>query len=96
MDILNSQQKLEEILARMEEITSMRLGINPEHIILTNQQYMQLLGVSERTAQVHRDDGLITYSQVKSVIRYRLSDVYEMLENHRKPAYRSTLKSRKS
>lgn len=91
-----SHEKLEEILARMEEITSLRLGIQPEHIILTNQQYMQLLGISERTAQVHRDEGLVSFSQVKSVIRYRLSDVFEMLENHRQPAYGPDKKSKKS
>ena len=86
-----SQKLLEQILARLEELASNQTnpGISPEHVYLDNQEFMQLLKISPRTAQNYRDSGYITFSQIGSKIHYRLADIHEMLEKNKRKAFKS-------
>jgi hypothetical protein len=86
-----SQKLLEQILARLEELSSNQTnsGISPEHVYLDNQEFMQLLKISPRTAQNYRDSGYISFSQIGSKIHYRLADIHEMLEKHKRKAFKS-------
>jgi len=55
---------------------------------LDNQELMQLLKISKRTAQHYRDSGLISFSQVNNKIYYKLSDVEELLKAHYNKAFK--------
>jgi hypothetical protein len=47
---------------------------------LDNARFMQLMGISTKTAQSWRDSGLVSYSQIGNKIYYRVSDIKELLE----------------
>jgi hypothetical protein len=52
---------------------------------MDNDEFLQLMGISPRTAQSWRDEGKISFSQVGKKIYYKLSDVDKMLaENYNK------------
>lgn len=54
---------------------------------VTNKVAMELLGVSQRTMQTWRDDGLLGFSQVGNKIYYSQDDLNRMLQRHyRKPS----------
>ena len=54
-----------------------------------NESLSELLKISTRTLQKYRDDGRISFTQVKDVIIYTLDDVNEFLENNKVRAYRN-------
>ena len=54
----------------------------PKEQWLDNNELMQLLKISKRTAQHYRDSGLISFSQVGNKIYYKLSDIEELLKRH--------------
>ena len=52
---------------------------------MDNEEFLQLMGISPRTAQSWRDEGKISFSQVGKKIYYKLSDVDKLLaENYNK------------
>jgi 3-methyladenine DNA glycosylase Tag len=61
----------------------------PKESWLDNQEFMQLLKISKRTAQHYRDSGLISFSQVGNKIYYKLTDVEAMLQKHYRKAFKS-------
>ena len=56
----------------------------PEDTILDNKDFIKLKGISGRTAQQWRDDGLIQFSQIGNKIYYRMSNVDILLSQNRK------------
>ena len=60
----------------------------PKEVWLDNQEFIQLMKISKRTAQHYRDTGLISFSQVGSKIYYRMSDVEELLKKHYNKAFK--------
>lgn len=69
--------KLDAIHQRLSEKEK-----QPKDQWLDNQELMQLLKISKRTAQSYRDSGLISFSQVGNKIYYRLNDVEDLLKRH--------------
>lgn len=58
-------------------------GANDTNLVwLNTKQVAYLLGVTARTIQNYRDQGMIPYSQIGRVIRYRAEDVQEFLMAH--------------
>jgi len=55
---------------------------------IDNEEFMDLMRVSKRTAQKWRDEGLIAFSQVGNKIYYRMEDIDLLLKNHLIKAYR--------
>jgi hypothetical protein len=56
-----------------------------EDPFIDNVRFMNLMGISIKTAQSWRDAKLVSYSQIGNKIYYRISDIKELLEkNHRK------------
>jgi len=53
---------------------------------LNNEEFLEVLKISKRTAQHYRTNGIISFSQVGRKIYYRISDVQELLERHSKNA----------
>lgn len=52
----------------------------PNDKFIDNPKFIQLMGISAKTAQTWRDKGIISYSQIGSKIYYRLSDIRKMLD----------------
>ena len=73
-----------ERLANIEVMLKSR-QFNLDDVFLDNQDFLMLMNVSKRTAQQWRTDGVIAFSQVGAKIYYRMSDVLDMLEQHRVP-----------
>jgi hypothetical protein len=82
--IILSSDQYQAILNKIEEIN---LKIQTAHAapgesFVDNQQFLQLMKVSKRTAQTWRDEGKISFSQVGAKIYYKLSDIETMLKEH--------------
>jgi hypothetical protein len=86
----NSLQLFEQIEKRRDEISAnLKLnGISPDQEILDNQQFIQLLKISPRTAQNYRDSGIVTFHKIGSKVYYKMVDILMMLENHKCPAFK--------
>lgn len=57
---------------------------SPDDIFLDNQEFLQLMNISKRTAQTWRDSGVVSFSQIGSKIYYRMSDVQNLLDKNYK------------
>lgn len=91
MEVVTVQsQAFQEIVKKVDEIHK-RLDSKekePKEKWLDNQEFLQLLKISKRTAQHYRDSGMISFSQVGAKIYYRLADVEELLKSHYNKAFR--------
>ena len=81
--ILTSEQY--QIL--LNQIDEIKKSLNqkqkkPSDIFVDNQEFIQLMNISKRTAQNWRDQGTISFSQVGSKIYYRMSDIQKLLDNN--------------
>jgi predicted site-specific integrase-resolvase len=56
-------------------------------VVLDNQEFLQLMNISKRTAQSWRDEGKVSFSQIGSKIYYRMSDVQKLLDKNYKAAF---------
>jgi len=72
--LVEKLKKLTDVLAEKQK--------NPDDQFLDNQEFMQLMNVSKRTAQNWRADGVISFSQIGSKIYYRMSDVKKLLDTN--------------
>jgi len=80
------KQQYEEIIKKLDNITANLIYYKefPDPII-DNSQFMALLGISSKTAELWRKQGIVNYAQVKSKIYYRISDIKSLLdENYHK------------
>ena len=80
-DLVNRLNALSEQLKEKQK--------KPEDIFLDNQEFLQLMHISKRTAQTWRDSGVISYSQIGSKIYYRMSDVQQLLDKNYKEAVKN-------
>ncbi len=72
--------KLESLITSLNENRKM-----PEDPFFNNDEFMELMSISVRTAQLWRDQELISYSQISGKIYYRMSDIKKLLdENYHK------------
>jgi hypothetical protein len=69
---------------------------SPEATFLDNQEFIQQMNISKRTAQTWRDQGVISFSQIGSKIYYRMSDIQKLLESNYKASLSNSLKNKKS
>ncbi len=71
---------LTEIKTHVKNISS------PAEHFIDNKAFIELMGISLRTAQSWRDDGKIGFSQEGKKVYYRMSDIEKFLaDHHRKP-----------
>jgi hypothetical protein len=83
--IIFSEEAYQEILqrlTRMEAILKLKQG-DPEDVFVDNQEFLQIMNVSKRTAQAWRDQKVIAFSQVGNKIYYRMGDITRLLEKNR-------------
>lgn len=91
MNVITIQSEaFQEIVKKLEEINT-RLNSKekaPTDVWLDNQEFIQVLKISKRTAQHYRDEGYISFSQVGHKIYYKLADVDELLHKHYNKAFK--------
>jgi hypothetical protein len=82
-------EETEKMLKRLDQqvaliVSQMKLGgkLDPEDVFFDNQEFMQLMNISKRTAQEWRNKKVIEFSQVGNKIYYRLSDIQKLLKNN--------------
>lgn len=88
--LILSQEQYETLLKEMDEIKSVltEKQKEPKDIFVDNQEFLQLMNISKRTAQTWRDEGIISFSQVGSKIYYRMSDVQKLLDSNYRHAFK--------
>jgi tetrahydromethanopterin S-methyltransferase subunit G len=60
-----------------------------EETFLDNQEFIQLMNISKRTAQTWRDEGIVSFSQIGSKIYYKMKDVAVLLDKNYNKAFKS-------
>ncbi|MBD3638518.1 MAG: helix-turn-helix domain-containing protein [Crocinitomicaceae bacterium] len=87
-NIVITEEAYQEITERLTsiEVFLKAKQSDVENVFLDNQEFLQLMYISKRTAQSWRDQGVIAYSQIGGKIYYRMSDILEMLDKHKVPA----------
>lgn len=90
MDIIIKKDNLDELSKKIEKaLEEMKQRyIEPSSIIYTNDQLVELLGISKSTLQKIRDEGYLSYSRIKGKFFYRQSDLNQMLNNNQIKQYR--------
>ncbi len=88
--LIISQENFDEVIKRLDKIQSevSNKQKSPAETFVGNQEFIQIMNVSKRTAQSWRDEGIISFSQIGSKIYYRMSDVQALLDKHYKPAFK--------
>lgn len=88
--IILSKNQYEELLNKIDEVKSSleEKQKNPKDIFVDNQEFLQLMNISKRTAQTWRDEGVVSFSQIGSKIYYRMSDVEKLLERNYRKAFK--------
>ena len=80
-----SKEAYQEIITRlttMEAMLKLKQG-DPEDVFVDNQEFLQIMNVSKRTAQAWRDQKVVAFSQVGNKIYYRMGDILKLLEKNR-------------
>ena len=81
--ILTSEQfdalkaSIDEIKRNLTKPTS-----SNEVVFIDNQEFIDLMKISPRTAQKWRDEGVIAFSQIGNKIYYRMKDVQFLLDKN--------------
>jgi Helix-turn-helix domain len=88
--VIITQQNYDELISRLDRIQQEVINKqkSPVDTFIDNQEFIQIMNVSKRTAQSWRDEGIISFSQIGSKIYYRMSDVQSLLDKHYKPAFK--------
>ena len=83
-------QAYSDLIRKIEELKNQLVNKTHDHIdkVIDNSEFIRLMNVSKRTAQAWRDEGIITFSQIGSKIYYKQSDIQQMIERYRKPAFK--------
>ena len=84
-----STQQYKELVNRLDVLNKKleEKQKSPDDTFLDNQEFLQLMNISKRTAQTWRDEGKVSFSQIGSKIYYRMSDVQKLLDKNYKAAF---------
>ncbi|WP_372772356.1 helix-turn-helix domain-containing protein [Mangrovibacterium sp.] len=88
-----SNDELVCINQRLDELTRKLEGTqrtSPDQIWYDNQEFIQIMNISKRTAAYWRAVNMVGYSQVGNKIYYRLSDILQLLAKNAIPPVEST------
>lgn len=88
MDVMVIAKSSFEMLIRRIKTHEQRIGMEPEAFrrvkIYTTEEALELLGISKRTLQGHRDNGRLEYLKIGKTVRYRHSDIANFMNHLRK------------
>ena len=83
-----SKKQYEKLQADLKEIKSYLKKIAlPHETYLTNTQFIEIMDVSFKTAQIWRNEGKIAFSQEGRKIYYSLTDIEAFMKNHYNKAF---------
>jgi len=88
--VILPKEQFDELLQRMDKIQTalVEKQKEPKDAFLDNQEFLQVMNISKRTAQSWRDEGIVSFSQVGSKIYYRMSDVQKLLDSNYRKAFK--------
>lgn len=85
-------ERTEKTLAMIDSKVSemsvkMKLGykLDPENIFFDNQEFLQIMNISKKTALVWRQKKIINFSSVGNKYYYRLKDILDLLQKNYNP-----------
>ena len=78
-------QEILQRLIRLEALLKSKQG-QPDDVFVDNQEFLQIMNISKRTAQMWRDEKVIAFSQVGNKIYYRMGDIMTLLKKSRTEA----------
>ena len=82
-----SKAQFSELTTRLDTLQNL-ISTQPDatkKTIMYNEEFMNFMGISKRTAQSWTDEGKISFSQVGNKIYYKMADVDKLLaENYNK------------
>ncbi|MBK8711381.1 MAG: helix-turn-helix domain-containing protein [Niastella sp.] len=86
--IIFSEEAYQEILQRLTKMEAMLKvkQCDPHYVFVDNQEFLQIMNISKRSAQTWRDQKLIAFSQVGNKIYYRMGDIMKLLDKNRTEA----------
>jgi hypothetical protein len=86
---MKEQNTIEKFIEKLNDIEQRlkKIQFNND-VFLDNQEFLEVMNISKRTAQTWRDAGIISFSQVGNKIYYRVSDINELLNKNRSRATR--------
>lgn len=78
--------RFKELLKRIDKhFTAFANRIDfTEDPFIDNSRFIQLMNISAKTAQMWRNEGLISFSQIHNKIYYRASDIKQFLDKFHK------------
>ena len=90
--VILTAEQYNNLVSRLDELkTSLESNQKPSHVVfLDNQEFIQLMHISKRTAQTWRDEGKISFSQIGSKIYYKMKDVEVLLNKNYNKAFKNS------
>lgn len=82
--MLLTTAQFDAIITRIETLmaTLEKKAGSSHQTIIDNKTFHKMMGVSQRTGQLWRDEGKIAFSQVGNKIYYKMEDIEKFLEEH--------------
>ncbi|WP_289046300.1 helix-turn-helix domain-containing protein [uncultured Olleya sp.] len=89
--VILTKEQYNELVSRLDKLNStIESNQKPsKENFLDNQEFIQLMHISKRTAQTWRDEGKISFSQIGSKIYYKMKDVEVLLDKNYNKAFKS-------
>ncbi len=87
--VILTAEQYNELVLRLDELKiSLESNQKPsQDTFLDNQEFIQLMNISKRTAQTWRDEGIVSFSQIGNKIYYRMSAVQTLLNKNYNKAF---------
>ena len=78
------KEQYDRILRKLDKIASDFIYARqlPDDMFIDNPKFMELMGISQKTAQTWRDTGVVSFSQIGNKIYYRISDIQQLLNDN--------------
>lgn len=89
--VILTAEQYNNLVSRLDKLNStLESKQKPSHeTFLDNQEFIQLMNISKRTAQTWRDEGKVSFSQIGSKIYYKMKDVEVLLDKNYNKAFKS-------
>ncbi|QOD61095.1 helix-turn-helix domain-containing protein [Polaribacter haliotis] len=89
--VILTAEQYNNLVSRLDKLNStIESNQKPsKETFLDNQEFIQLMHISKRTAQTWRDEGKISFSQIGSKIYYKMKDVEVLLDKNYNKAFKS-------
>ena len=77
--VVLSKEEYQQLILKLDSLSSKLEGQIKDSrlMIIDNEEFLNLMNVSKRTAQTWRDEGKISFSQIENKIYYTMYDVQE-------------------